>query len=61
MKDLPIQYQEADLVDVIDFYSKAFKPKPGTHIYHVEYLLDPTAKKVVFKLFVSNIREGGIS
>lgn len=46
-----IEWRECDLDDIIRFWADRFAPTKGK-ITHYEFVLDPFARKVVFRLFV---------
>jgi hypothetical protein len=52
MSDVRIQYQEAELSDVVRYYVEGLKPVDGERITSHDYFVDPSRGKVILRLYV---------
>lgn len=49
-----IEWQEADLKTVVQWYVDAFRFKRGESLFRHDWFVDPAKGKVIFRLFISD-------
>jgi len=54
-RTMTIVWQDYPVEDVVQFFAKAFEPKPGQEIVRSEWFYDPAKGRMIFKLFVTEV------
>lgn len=53
---MPIVYQEQSIDDVVRYFAKDFKTRPGQKVHVVEFFVDTMARKVIFKFHIEETK-----